>query len=54
MYSHIDYFFHNRNSKNLFIIDSQHRLLGEIVNKKNSNQVELTIFFYVVNSTTLQ
>lgn len=53
MYSHIDYFFHNRNSKNLFIIDSQHRLLGEIVNK-NSNQVELTIFFYVVDSTTLQ
>lgn len=30
-------FFHNRNSKDLFIIDSQHRLLGEIVNKKQQS-----------------
>lgn len=37
MYSHIDYLFHNRNSKDLFIIDSQHRLLGEIVNKKQQS-----------------
>lgn len=37
MYSHIDYFFHNMNSKDLFIIDSQHRLLGEIVNNKQQS-----------------
>lgn len=37
MYSHFDYLFHNRNSKDLFIIDSQHRLLGEIVDKKQQS-----------------